>query len=177
MWCEDEHRIGLKPIVKRIWVEEGENPIASVNWRFEWLWVVAFVHPESGESYWWLVPKLNTQVFSLLLADFAAHFGFNAHKRVLLVLDQAGFHIAKQLKIPPGIHLCFLPSHSPELQPSERLWPLTDEGVANESFENIEALEEVVCRRCQRLCEQQESIRGLTFFHWWPAQADYSAAV
>jgi hypothetical protein len=27
LWCEDEHRLGLKPIIRRIYVPEGETPI------------------------------------------------------------------------------------------------------------------------------------------------------
>jgi hypothetical protein len=39
LWCEDEHRVGLKPVLRRVYVPEGEVPIASVNWCFEWLWL------------------------------------------------------------------------------------------------------------------------------------------
>ncbi len=51
----------------------------------------------------------------------------------------------------------FLPSHSPELQPSERLWPLSNEGVANRYFEEIEELEEALVERCVALREQPSS--------------------
>jgi hypothetical protein len=64
LWCEDEHRLGLKPILRRIYVPEGETPIANVNWRFKWLWLYAFVHPQSGESYYWILPYLNSQLFN-----------------------------------------------------------------------------------------------------------------
>ena len=47
--AEDEHRLGLKPVLRAMWVSLGEEPIATVNWRFQWLWLYAFVHPESGE--------------------------------------------------------------------------------------------------------------------------------
>jgi transposase len=69
--------------------------------------------------------------------------------------------------VPEGIHLEFLPSHSPELQPSERLWPLSIEGVANRHFEEIEALVE----RCRALCEQPELIRSYIRYHWWSEAA------
>ena len=46
----DEHRVGLKPVIRRIWVDEWTVPIANVNWRFEWLWLYGFVHPESGHT-------------------------------------------------------------------------------------------------------------------------------
>ena len=43
VWCEDEHRIGLQPVMRRLWVEEGGQPVAVVNWKREWLWLYAFV--------------------------------------------------------------------------------------------------------------------------------------
>jgi hypothetical protein len=36
-------------------------------------------------------------------------------------VDGDGWHLSKQVKIPKGIDLYCLPSHSPELQPAERL--------------------------------------------------------
>ena len=62
----------------------------------------------------------------------------------------------------------FLPSHSPELQPAERLWPLTNEGVANCFFDDLEGLEEALIERCVALCGQPEIIRSYTHYHWWP---------
>jgi hypothetical protein len=26
----------------------GEDPIANVNWRYQWLWLYGFVYPQSG---------------------------------------------------------------------------------------------------------------------------------
>ena len=46
VWAEDEHRIGLHPVNRMIWVPVGEQPVA----QFEWLWLVGFVHPCSGET-------------------------------------------------------------------------------------------------------------------------------
>ncbi len=85
---------------------------------------------KTGEVHSLILPTVNAEVFSLALENFASEVGAAKRKRILLVLDQAGWHTAKKLRIPEGIHLEFLPSHSPELQPSERLWPLSNEGVA-----------------------------------------------
>ena len=57
-----------------------------------------------------------------------------------------------------------MPSHSPELQLVERLWPLTNEPVANRTFKTLKELEEVVYCRCQTLLQQQELIRGADQF-------------
>jgi hypothetical protein len=59
---------------------------------------------------------VSAQVFSLALSHFAREVGAGKTKRILLVVDQAGWHTAKnKLEVPEGIHLQFLPSHSPEL--------------------------------------------------------------
>jgi hypothetical protein len=138
-----------------------------VNWRFKWLWLYAFVRPQTGETYWWILPYANTALFNRVLEDFAREFKLGAKKQVLLAIDQAGWHISKELKLPEGLHLILLPSHSPELQPAERLWSLVDEPIANRSFETLDDLEEVLFERCQCLFQQQDLIRGLTGFHWW----------
>jgi len=91
LWAEDEHRIGLHPVNRMVWVPVGEQAIAQVNWRFEWLWLVGFVHPCSGETYWWILPLLNWRVFTRLLADFARHFDLGKRKRVILVVDSLCF--------------------------------------------------------------------------------------
>ncbi len=167
VWAIDEHRVGLKPVIRRIWVDEWTVPIANVNWRFQWLWLYAFVHPGSGQTYWWILPYVNTQLFSRVLADFARHFQVGQRKQVVLVLDQAGWHTSQQLEVPEGIHLSFLPSHSPELQPAERLWPLTNEPIANLSFESLDEVEEALVQRCCQILKQPDFIRGLTNFYWW----------
>lgn len=71
IWCEDEHRLGLHPVTRQVWVEAGEVPIATVNWKREWLWLYAFVQPQTGETYWWLLPYVNTELFNRVLQDFA----------------------------------------------------------------------------------------------------------
>lgn len=172
LWCMDEHRMGLHPILRRVWVSEMEEPIASVEQKYQWLWVYGFVHPESGETYWWLLPTVNTEIFNKVLADLAREFDLGKNKRILLVLDQAGWHRSNELKIPEGIDLLDLPPYSPQLQPAERLWPLVDEVVANNTPKDLNQLEELLVYRCQRLMKEHELIRGLTCYHWWPKTRD-----
>ncbi|MDT9272761.1 MAG: IS630 family transposase, partial [Limnospira sp. PMC 1234.20] len=67
LWSEDEHRLGLKPVMRRIYVAEDCQPLAHINWKFEWLWLYGFVRPETGETYWWIIPYVNTTLFSRVL--------------------------------------------------------------------------------------------------------------
>ncbi len=164
----DEHRVGLKPIVRRVWTPPGEAPIASVDPGYEWLYVAGFVHPQSGKSSFWLLSGVDGAVFALLLQAFAQEQGVGPRKRILLVLDQAGWHGSGEIRPIEGLILRPLPAYSPELQPLERVWPLVDEPLANRAFATLEEVEAVLEDRCVRLTEMPEVLRAHTLFHWWP---------
>jgi transposase len=70
--------------------------------------------------------------------------------------------------VPPGLHLVPLPPYSPELQPAERLWPLTNEPLANRSSATLAELDAVLGDRCAALAVQPATVRAYTLFHWWP---------
>ena len=58
---------------------------------------------------------------------------------------------ARRLRVPEHVHLLFLPPHSPELQPAEHLWPLTNTVLVNRHFATIEELEDAQAERCVAL--------------------------
>jgi len=75
VWSFDEHRLGLKPILRRVWTPVGERPIASVYHRYEWLYLYSYVHPQTGQTEWFIVPRVNVQWFNLVLKAFAESVG------------------------------------------------------------------------------------------------------
>jgi transposase len=166
VWAEDEHRLGLKPIRRRVWAPAGARPVALGHHRYQWLQVVAFVQPTSGEAVWYLSTGLSKPLFEALLAAFARQTGAGRRRSIVLVLDNAGWHGPEGLAIPDGISLVFLPPYSPELQPAERLWPLVDEPIVNRHFATLAQLEATIAERCRRL--DAAAIRPNTEFHWWP---------
>src|SRR5260370_5670813 len=66
----DEHRIGLKPIVRGVWAPVGERPIALGHHRFEWLYVAGFVEPVSRKTMWNVSNVVCKEMFELILARF-----------------------------------------------------------------------------------------------------------
>ena len=78
-----------------------------------------------------------------------------ATKQIVLVLDRAGWHTSVHLRVPDHVHLLFLPSYSPELQPAEHLWELSDEALANRHFQDLAELMEVQAERCRKLQGQE----------------------
>jgi hypothetical protein len=158
----------LKPITRGVWAPVGERPIALGHHRFEWLYVTGFVEPATGRTVWHVSNGISKDLFELVLADFAKSVGAGPDKRIVLQLDNAGWHGPDNLAVPDGIRLVFQPAYSPELQPAEHLWEFVDEPLVNCLFETIEALDQAVGQRCVALTQQQDMIRASTLFHWWP---------
>src|SRR5215813_2768227 len=99
LWSQDEHRIGLKPILRRVWARKGTKVRAVVRPRYQWMYLYGFVQPQSGKTSWLLMPGVNVEAFSLALATFAAELGVGPEKHIALVLDQAGWHTSTRLVI------------------------------------------------------------------------------
>ncbi|MDY7024450.1 MAG: IS630 family transposase [Cyanobacteria bacterium J06592_8] len=81
LWFFDEHRVGLKPILRKVWSKIGERSRAIVQHRYEWLYVYGFVQPKTGKTLWYLIPRVNTQWLNLVYENFAKDVGISAKKK------------------------------------------------------------------------------------------------
>ena len=171
-FATDEHRIGLKPVTRRVWAPVGERPIAHGHHRFEWLYVTAFVSPATGECFWHVSNGVSKPFFEALLRLFAEEAGAGRERRIVLTLDNAGWHGEAGLAVPDGVRLVFQPAYTPEVQPAETLWTLVDEPVVNKHIPTLEALDEIISMRCAALASEREKIKSQAGFHWWPKIAN-----
>ena len=170
VWATDEARLGLQPVTRCQWAPVGQRPRSCGRPEYEWEYVYGFVEPTSGATWFYLWSGVDTQLFELTLREFAAAFGLGPERQVVLLLDGAGWHsalAARPARLPVGVHLVIQPPCSPELQPAERLWPLTREALANRVFNSLGELEPVLIERCRQLNEQPGYIAALTGYHWW----------
>jgi transposase len=168
LWEVDEHRIGLKPILQKVWCFDGQRPLAPVQHRHEWRYLVGFVHPASGRTVFHLATSVSIPLFEAELAAFARQAGASPRKQIVLILDRAGWHSTQRVRVPDHVHLLFLPPYSPELQPAEHLWPLTNTVLVNRHFASSDELEDIQAARSVTLQAQRGLVRSTTLFHWWP---------
>jgi hypothetical protein len=171
VWAFDEHRAGLKPVVRRVWAKRGRRPVAVAEPRYERLYLYGFVRPTSGAAERFPCNAVNTALFSAVLARFAAAVGAGPGERVVPVLDGAGWHGGGTLTPPEGLRPEFLPPYSPELQPAEHPWPLTNEALANRHFAGLAELDAALAERGLALGAQPETVKAHTRFHRWPEAA------
>jgi len=88
-------------------------------------------------------------------------------KKVLVILDNARYHHARDLKSwlkknRCHIELLFLPPYSPELNPIERVWKLTRRLCThNQYFETLGALVSVVGKQFRFWSKPNDTLRKL----------------
>jgi hypothetical protein len=144
----------------------GRRPAASGRTKYEWLYVYGFVHPASGRNLELLLPAANTDWMEAALAEFARWADPEGRALLVVLVDNAGWHTAKRLVVPPNLLLHPLPSCTPELQPAEPLWPLVREAVANKGFAELGEMEPVLAQRCCWLIDHPGVVRGAVGFRW-----------
>jgi len=166
VWAEDEARLGLKPIARRVWWLKGHRPRSCGQTKYEWLYVYGFARPATGQSFTVVLPRVKVERMEEALAAFAAHADPCGEKVLVLVVDRAGWHTAGRRAVPPNVRLHFLPPCTPELQPVEPFWVLVREAVANDTFDRLADLRRRIARRCKRLAGDRAAVRGAIGFHW-----------
>ena len=166
VWAEDEARLGLKPVTRRVWALRGHRPRCGGRTRFDWLYVYAFARPRTGRTLTVLVRRVNAGRMGEVLRAFAAHADPDGRKILVVLVDDAGWHVAKRLAVPPNVVLHFLPPCTPELQPVETFWPLVREAVANRSIGRIDRLRAILRRRLEHLARNPDAVQPRVGFRW-----------
>jgi len=143
IWVQDEARIGQQGTLTRVWAEKGSRPAAVQQTEYEWAYLFAAVNPLTGASSALIAPTVNTAYMNEHLAFISQEAGPAVH--VVLVLDQAGWHGAKDLRVPANLTLLPLPPYSPELNGAERLWGyLRSHYLSNRVYKDYDQLFEAI---------------------------------
>jgi len=158
VWFEDEARFGQQGTLTRVWARRGSRPRAVRQTQYDYLYVLGAVCPASGQSVGLLAPYLDTALVNLFLEQFARELQPGVH--AVMIWDQAGFHIAKALKIPPNVSLIELPPYSPELNPVENLWHyLRSHYWANRDYNDYLALMNAAAHSWQQAALDPEIVK------------------
>ena len=128
----------------------------------ESLYVFAAVCPQLGHLTALILPYANSQMMTLFTPEVAAELP--DHFMVMLV-DQAGWHLSGQVTIPENIRLLPQLAGSPELNPAEHLWEeLREKNLPNQSFPSLDTLENTLCAGLTQLAADPNRVRSLTDF-------------
>jgi hypothetical protein len=131
----DEGRFGLQSTVCRLWAEKGKELKVKVKQGFKNFYMYSAICPVTGDDFSLILPFVCTDMMNLYIKSFSEQY---QNQKLILIMDQAGWHKSKDLAVPENITIIFLPPYSPELNPVERFWRfLKKEVLHNVIYETL----------------------------------------
>lgn len=161
---EDEARFGRISDPRRCWAPPAVRPEVHTQVVREYEYAFAAVSPHDGALDTLVLPWANTEAMGVFLAEVSQR---HPHEFILMVLDGAGWHRAKRLRVPANLRLIALPAWSPQLNPVEHLWDeVREKWFANRVFNSMHAVEEQLLTALKTLEEDSLQVASLTGFDW-----------
>ena len=160
--AEDEGRFGRISQPRRAWAPPGVRPRSPRQVVREYSYVYAAVAQAVGKMTSLILPRADTQMMNL----FLEHVGTTEASYFLVMqVDQAAWHQAKDLKVPENIRLIPQPPYSPELNPTEHLWEhLREKKLPNLACSSLQEVIDKVCEGLTQLEADPERLRSMTYF-------------
>jgi len=164
----DEARFGRINDVRRCWAPPGIRPVVPFQIVREYIYAYAvnanLPCPFDGDLDALILPDVNTQSMSLFLQELSLN---HVHEHIVLILDRAGWHTAKDLTVPRNITLQYLPPYSPELNPAEHLWDeIREKWFLNRYFNSLESVEDQLMQALKTLMESPKLVESICLFNW-----------
>lgn len=161
---QDEGRFGLLGTPRRCWAPRSIRPVVGARLQRKYLYAFAAVSPHDGVLDSLILPWVNAETMSLFLATVAER---HHDEFIVMVMDQAGWHIAGSLQVPPNMRIVLLPPYSPELNPAEHLWEaLREDSFANTVFHDLDAVEDALDDGLIALESDPQRVQTMTGFNW-----------
>ncbi|MFP4439111.1 MAG: IS630 family transposase [Chloroflexaceae bacterium] len=159
---EDEARFGRISTVQRAWAPVGVRPTVPHQIVRESRSAYTAVAPAHGTMTTLVLPRANTAMMNLFLAQVATDF---ADSFVVMQVDGAGWHTSADLQVPEHIRLIVQPAYSPQLNPVEHLWDdIRENEFPHVLHESLDAVEHAVSAGLRRLAAVPDTLRSMTFF-------------
>lgn len=160
----DEMRYGLMSNYRRSWSKIGKRTEWKNQQEFENGYLYSAVSPISGKSFHLIgfedSNSANTKTFLEKLKETVPN------KHLLVVLDNAPFHKLKILREIHGVSLVFLPSYSPQLNPTERFFGEVRKSTANQIFGTLEDQEKEIEKSVVGYYDDMEAVKKLAGYEW-----------
>lgn len=162
---QDEARVGQQGTLTRVWAKRGSRPPAPRDQRRIWAYILGAACPDRQKAVGVVLPFLNARSLSVHLDLIGRKVADGAH--AVLLLDGAGFHVAKDLKIPANMTLMKIPPYSTELNSMENVWEyLRSNKLSNTVFETYEDILSCCCEAWNFFAHDPQRIASITARSW-----------
>jgi hypothetical protein len=161
---QDEARFGRINDVRRCWAPKPMRPLCRAMLSHEYTYAYAAVDVLTGALDSLILPHVNTHCMQLFLDAVSQR---HPDRRIVMVLDGAGWHASGELRVPPNVRLLSLPPYAPELNPVEHLGDeLREKRFHNHVFDRLDALEDHLEIALRDFELTPSSIRSIVAWPW-----------
>ena len=161
---QDEGRFGLLGKPRRCWAPVGVRPVVGARLLRKFSYAFAAVSPHDGVMDSLIVPWVNASTMSMFLSSVAQR---HPDEYIVMVMDQAGWHIAQELEVPQNMRLVLLAPYSPEINPAEHIWDaLREDCIGNTVFASLDAADKALSKGLRSLESDPARMQSLTGFKW-----------
>jgi transposase len=165
IWFQDEARVGQQGTLTRVWAKKGSRPRRKRDKRFKSMHIFGAVCPKRGATAALVTPYVDQEAMVLHLIEISKEVAVESH--AIVILDRAGWHRAKKLKIPSNITLVYLPPYSPELNSIENVWAyLRANRLSHCVFENEDEIMQACCEAWNFFTEDKSIVQSITTREW-----------
>ena len=149
----------------RRWFQRGMRPRMVKDQRYRSAYIFGAVCPARDTGAALVLTQVSVAATNLLLEEVASRLPPGT--RAAMLIDDAGWHTANVLRVPPNITLVHLPLYSPELNAIEKVWQyLRDRYLSGRLFAGEQAIVDACCAAWNSLIAETGRIRCLTDFAW-----------
>jgi DDE superfamily endonuclease len=161
---QDEARFGRMARPRRCWAPLPWRPVMLNGYERQFVYVYGAVSPLQGDLDWMIRTEMNT----VRMGEFLSQVS-HAHPEdfIVMILDGASSHKAKDLPVPENIRLVPLPAYAPELNPQEHVWDeLREKEFPNRVFNHLDAVVAQLHAGLPRLAHDHDRVRSITAWPW-----------
>ena len=161
---QDEARFGLISDARQCWCYAPERPVCPITISHKAVYAYGAVSIGTGQVDSLILPRVDTACMQIFLDEVAGRY---PKEKLVMVLDNAGWHLGKNLKVPQNMRLLPLPPYSPELNPMENIWDeLREKSFHNLVFKNLDEMELHLLHALHKMEASPDITKSITNCSW-----------
>ena len=163
LYFEDEASIQLAPVLGKTWAPRGQTPLQKVTGNRGSIAAISAVSDDGRLIFNLHRGRFRSAEIIHFLEQMLKH---HPRRHLVVVMDQAKPHTSKMTKAfiacQKRLHVFYLPSRSPELNPDEKIWNhLKHQELKSHQATNLGELEKLTDRKLRKMASDPSLIRGI----------------
>ena len=151
--------------MSRGWAPKGTRPRRIRQQQYKSSYIYGAICPKKDKGCALILPEASTEGMQLHLNEISKNVTRGYH--AIVVMDGAGWHVAKNLVVPKNISIIKLPPYSPELNPMEQAFQqLRKLKLSNACYDSYKDIDEACVKAWNEFISEKGAIKSLALRSW-----------